>query len=187
MTDTIETLKSTALSVPPLTALAWEINDAHQDVQDHAEGMLLAAKRAGDALLKVKTECKHGVFKTWVADNCRFSYANAHRYMQVAQRFQKSPVGDISEIADVSIREFLGRSEKPKTTPPFTQADAEYAQKLHAMATRGEGNEADVAKTKLDTFAKGFGMSGEEAVGGVATSIPTRSNGTTSCTCFAGS
>jgi hypothetical protein len=35
-TDTINTLKTTALTVPPLTALAWEFNDAHQEVQKAA-------------------------------------------------------------------------------------------------------------------------------------------------------
>ncbi|SDE94796.1 hypothetical protein SAMN05421720_11740 [Rhodospira trueperi] len=54
-----------------------------------------------------------------------------------------------------SIRAFLDahaerRSKPTPKTPPFTQADAEYAQKLHAMAERGTEQEAEVAKRKLE-------------------------------------
>ncbi|MBB4284530.1 DUF3102 domain-containing protein [Roseospira goensis] len=169
----LEHLKTTALTVPPLTALAWEINDAHQEVQDHAKGMLLAAKRAGEKLLEAKEEGKrtgeipHGQFQAWIEAHCRCSYTSALRYMQVAKRFQKHPAGCFSDLADVSIRQFLDIKDKPKPTPatqPFTQADAEYAQKLHAMSTRGTEHEAAVAQTKLDTFAKQFGMTGEQVV-----------------------
>nr|WP_246152151.1 DUF3102 domain-containing protein [Roseospira navarrensis] len=65
--------------------LAGEINDAHQEVQRHAKGMLLEAKRAGEALLAVKKEIPHGQFKAWVEANCSVSYDTAKEYMRVAK------------------------------------------------------------------------------------------------------
>jgi len=168
LTDTITALKATALSVPPLTALAWEINDAHQEVQDHTKGMLLAAKRAGEKLLEAKKEVPHGQFKAWVEAHCRCSYRTAQDYMQVAKlavsknanlrAFEGGMIAFLREYSEA-------RNTKPTpATPPFTQADAEYAQKLHAMSTRGTEHEATVAQAKLDSFAKGFGMTGEQVV-----------------------
>ncbi|MQX38577.1 hypothetical protein GHC57_18880 [Roseospira navarrensis] len=73
-------------------------------------------------------------------------------------------------LFDGGVRAFLDahaerRQTKPTPAQSFTQADAEYAQKLHAMAERGTEHEAEVAKGKLEGFAKGFGMSADEVVG----------------------
>src|SRR5215207_4866399 len=57
--------------VTDLPVLAREIIDAHQQITSHAKGMLLEAKRAGEALLAVKKECPHGSFEEWVRSNTR--------------------------------------------------------------------------------------------------------------------
>ncbi|MCG5243026.1 hypothetical protein ACIU1J_10400 [Azospirillum doebereinerae] len=41
-----------------LPFLACEVNDAHAQTHYHAKGMLLEAKRAGEALLKAKGLCR---------------------------------------------------------------------------------------------------------------------------------
>lgn len=126
----------------PRRQLAQEINDAHREVKRHAKGMLLEAKRAGEALLKAKAECPHGTFKQWVADNTEVSYSQAKRYMAVAKRLVDKPFDP--DMADASIEAFLGyaKKDKPQATPTFTKDDAEYALKLHALVERGEGGEA---------------------------------------------
>lgn len=64
---------------------------------------------------------------------------------------------------DTSLREFLGLSSKPKAhLQSFSKTDAEYAQKLHTMSLRGTEHEREVAKGKLEAFAKSFGKTGEE-------------------------
>lgn len=136
-----------------LHLLAREINDAHAQVQYHAKGMLLEAKRAGEALLRAKEECPHGTFKGWVERYIEAPYQTAAEYMRVA-RIATSKNTDLRTF-DGGIRAFLdqhrdrGNGHKP-TTPPFTPEDAEYALKLHAMAERGGSeNEREVAAKKL--------------------------------------
>jgi hypothetical protein len=147
-----------------LPFLAREVNDAHAQVQYHAKGMLLEAKRAGEALIEAKKLCRHGGFKAWVEANCRCSYRTARVYMQVAN----SKVADLCQFD--SIAAFLEatavkKAEKPQpSAPQFTRDDAEYVLKLHALAERGEGGEREVAVRKLNSFAQQFGMAGEEVV-----------------------
>lgn len=162
----------TALAVPTLTMLASEINDAHRQAQAHAKGMLLEAKRAGDALLQAKKEIPHGQFKAWVEANTSVSYSTAAVYMKVAKEWdQKSSMLDFSTT---SLRDFIGNKPKKSKHPPFTKDDAEYAQKLHAMATRGgTENEREVAQVKLESFAKSFGKTAEEIVGEAEKVSPT--------------
>ncbi|SDE94821.1 hypothetical protein [Rhodospira trueperi] len=71
--DTIEALKETAVSVPELTALAWGIKDDHQEVLGHAKGMLLAAQRAGEKLLRAKKLVPHGQRRTRASRSARQS------------------------------------------------------------------------------------------------------------------
>lgn len=164
---------TTALTIPTLTMLAGEINDAHAQVQEHAKGMLLEAKRAGDALLKAKQEVKHGEFQAWVEANCG-PYERFRPYMKVAKIAAEKNVQ--LHAFDGGIRAFLDahterRKAKPKAEADaealrtFTEADAEHAHKLHAMATRGATeNERAVGRAKLENFASQFGKTADEVV-----------------------
>ncbi|CAO3418926.1 hypothetical protein [Azospirillum doebereinerae] len=155
-----------------LPFLAREVNDAHSQVQYHAKGMLLEAKRAGEALLQAKGLCPRGTFDTWLTQNTRVKRAMAYRYMQVAERFTQLPSTAVDDLADVSIRDFLGIAEKkpqeptqaPSTPPAFTREDAEYALKIHARVERGQDGERGVAESKLAKVAADFGMDAEALV-----------------------
>ncbi|CAB4139184.1 Protein of unknown function DUF3102 [uncultured Caudovirales phage] len=146
-----------------LPFLAGEVNSAHSEVQFHAKSMLLEAKRAGEALLKAKSLCRHGEFKAWVEANCRFSYRRAAQYMVWA----KSAACCTSPGAWDEWQRISGHApaSKPTTTAPaFTKEDAEYALKINAMAERGQGGEVEVAKVKLERLASGFGMTADQMV-----------------------
>lgn len=147
-----------------LPFLSSEINDAHKQVTFHARSMLIEAKRAGDALIAAKKLVKHGEFKAWVVAHCRCSYRTAAKYMAVAAR-KDADLGTF----DGGVDAFLEAHSRPRkvTAEPsreFTHENAEFALKLHAMATRGTGQEQDTAISMLDTFAKQFGMAGDEVV-----------------------
>lgn len=128
--------------------------------------MLLEAKRAGEALIEAKKQCRHGEFQKWVSENTRLSQRTANDYMRVAiMAFHK--VADLRYF-EGGIQAFLAecrervRGKPEPAAPAFTQADAEYALKLKALADRG-GTEAEgaVASKKLDSFAQGFGLTND--------------------------
>ena len=66
-------------------ALASEINQAHANAVRHAGTAIDFAKHAGELLLQVKGELKHGEFTPWLAANCNVSDRQARRYMAAAQ------------------------------------------------------------------------------------------------------
>lgn len=156
------------ITTSDLPNLAREINDAHRQVRMHGRGILMEAKRAGEALLVAKQQCRHGDFLPWLKANCEVSERHARRYMDVAQRWpDRTRVADF-DPSEVSIREFLGLTDKPRRSavlPPFTRADADYAMKLHRMAEGpANENEAAVAKAKLEQHAANHGMTTEQVV-----------------------
>lgn len=152
----------TTLVVKQLDYLAREIDDAHREVQFYAKGMLLEAKRAGEALLEAKAQVPHGAFKAWIEANTRVSYPSAAVYMKVAREWdQKSSTLDFSTA---SLRDFIGNKPSASTPAAFTRDDAEYVLKINALAERGIGGERDVARSKLETIAKSYGMADDELV-----------------------
>lgn len=147
-----------------LPFLARKINDAHRQVQFHGKSMLMEAKRAGEALLAAKKECKHGSFETWLKAETRLSLTTAREYMRVAKLSKSTDL----RCFEGGVRAFLdAHVERPEPSTPreFTREDAERALKFHALATRGatEG-EQKAASAKLASFAKEYGMTPEAAV-----------------------
>jgi Protein of unknown function (DUF3102) len=137
-----------------LPFLAGEINEAHRQVTSHAKGMLLEAKRAGDALLAAKGKVKHGEFTNWIEANCRCSVTSAREYMQVA----KHAKGTDLRCFGGGVRAFLEAHAKPRITPPsptpsLTPEAAERILNIQARVERGEGAERAVAATKLAALA----------------------------------
>ncbi|WP_411904060.1 DUF3102 domain-containing protein [Methylorubrum thiocyanatum] len=137
-----------------LPFLAGEINEAHRQVTFHAKGMLLEAKRAGDALLAAKGKVKHGEFKAWVEAHTRLSDRTAQEYMRVAR------IGKNADLRafDGGIRAFLEAHAKPRITPPsptpsLTPEAAERILNIQARVERGEGAERAVAASKLAALA----------------------------------
>ena len=145
--------------------LAREINYAHQQVVEHGKSMLAYAAEAGRYLISVKGMLQHGEFKPWIEKNCAFSYSTAKAYMQAAKRTGACPFDE-----GTTLEAFLAATATPRKTPhptptDLSQDDASHALKLHALVERGatEG-ERDVARRKLEAFAKGFGHTAEALV-----------------------
>lgn len=128
----------------------------------------------GDALIAAKKLVKHGEFKAWVEANCRCSYDSAVKYMRVAKVAAKSGTQSTFEGGINAFLEAHSTPRKitPEPPPQFTHDDAEYALKLNAMATRGTGPEQAIAASKLDSFAKQFGMAGGEVISHAHDLIP---------------
>ena len=161
-----------ALTIHPLDALARHINEAQHLIERHALRMLEWARFAGEHLIAAKKQCPHGTFKAWVEANCRVSYDQAKKYQAIAKgwdRLEKCP----KALSDLTINAAyeLVRGENTKPTkapssnlPTFTQDDAEYALKIAARIDSDFEGESAVAKAKLEGFAKGLGMTGEECL-----------------------
>lgn len=156
---------TTAFAVPvqvvDLPFLASEINSAHRQITVHARGMLLEAKRAGDALLAAKAKVKHGEFERWVREHWRCSYRTAKRYMQVARvaADKRANLG----LFEGGVTAFLEAHAKPhvQATPAFTEQDAERVLNIAARVERGEGAEKAVAAKKLTEVAATHGTTPE--------------------------
>ncbi|MGA1859583.1 DUF3102 domain-containing protein [Azospirillum sp. 11R-A] len=146
-----------------LSFLAREVNDAHAQTQHHAKGMLLEAKRAGEALLKAKDQCQHGTFKDWVQANCRCSYRQAAAYMRVAKLSEDADLRTFDGGIDAFLQTFATKRPK-EPAPEFTQRDAEHVLRIHALAERGAEHERDVAANKLTRAAEAYGMTAEATV-----------------------
>ncbi|CAO4194258.1 DUF3102 domain-containing protein [Methylorubrum extorquens] len=147
-----------------LPFLAGEINDAHCQVTFHARGMLLEAKRAGDALLVAKSRVSHGEFTQWIETNCRCSVTSAREYMQVAKHAKRTDL----RCFEGGVRAFLeahakGREAARAATPAFSfdHTDAEWVLKINDRAERGVGAETTVASDKLASIAESHGMTVE--------------------------
>ena len=144
-----------------------EIKEGYAAIRVHGRGLLREAKRIGDALLAVKQQLPHGSFKPWVERYCPFPYRTAARYMQVAKCVVHDTFDDaaaIDSILDTNGRANRSQPTTTSTSPTFDRGDAEHALKLHALAERGVGGEAENAKAKLDAYAESFGMTAEEIV-----------------------
>ena len=152
--------------VQPLARLAGDINRQHAEVGRHAKGMLLAAKAAGEMLIQAKGMVKHGEFQSWVKENCACSYRLARYYMDVAEKCNTLHFSS-DDLVGISLREFLGMSSKPKTSPnaTLTARQVQKVKKLYALATSTVNEEeADTAQRHLEGYANSLGMSADKAV-----------------------
>lgn len=68
-----------------LSHLKTDVNRLHVSVRMHLKSAKEDAAEAGEKLIEAKKVLDHGEFKTWVEDNCSFSYRQAAKYMQVAR------------------------------------------------------------------------------------------------------
>lgn len=179
-TDTIEHLKTTAprplrgfLTVPPDTLVVAEGTEAWKRIKQRARMDREDWKLVGEALLIGRRDNKSNqAFGRWCRENGFGDMRPATRAdaLWLVERWDEvwSVLHGVQDgnAHPTHVRQAHREATKGggKATQPFTQADAEYAQKLHAMSTRGAEHEAAVAQAKLDTFAKQFGMTGEQVV-----------------------
>jgi len=146
-----------------LPSLAREVNDAHAQTNHHAKGMLLEAKRAGDALLAAKGLCPHGTFKEWVQVHCKCGYRQASAYMRVAKLSKDADLHTFDGGIDAFLQAFATKRSK-EVVPEFTLRDAEHVLRIHSLAERGVEHERDAAANKLTKVAETFGMTAEAVV-----------------------
>jgi hypothetical protein len=132
---------NTLPTIRPLDALAQRINEEHSLLEKCARGMLIHARVIGELLLEAKATLKTDkAFGQWRQANTSVSQPQAWRYMEVSRRWAALSHSRGNDIAEVSIREFLGIVEAPKPAstapksnlPTFTEDDAEYALKIAA-------------------------------------------------------
>ncbi|MBK3737517.1 hypothetical protein GAY29_31670 [Azospirillum brasilense] len=146
-----------------LPTLAREVNDAHAQTNHHAKGMLLEAKRAGDALLTAKGLCQHGTFKEWVQVHCKCGYRQASAYMRVAKLSKDADLHTFDGGIDAFLQAFATKRSK-EPLPEFTHRDAEHVLRIRALAERGVEHERDVAANKLTKVTEAFGVTAEAVV-----------------------
>lgn len=93
-----------------LLRTAKEVNDLHA-------GSIGNARRIGQLLLEVKAQVGHGNFGRWIADNCTFGRATAHRYIDA---FGESNVSHERQTEEpTSIRQAVEQaSERRRSAAP---------------------------------------------------------------------
>ncbi len=103
------TEKRTPRSLPEL---AESINSEHRQAAAAVRSHLDHAREAGLLLIEAKSQCKHGTWDAWLADNFEGSARTARDYMLVVKRW------DVIEpnwqcAADLSLREALRMAAGP--------------------------------------------------------------------------
>lgn len=168
-----------ALTVPPETLVISEGADAWKRIKDRARMDRDDWKLVGEALLigrRLHPGKKNDrAFGQWCREH---GFGDMHRNtrtdaMWLAENWDAVWACALAECtSDLSnpqhIRQAYREATKPSPAPtsvPFTQADADYAMKLHRMAEgRANENESAVAQAKLEKLAADHGMTGEEIV-----------------------
>ncbi|MBK7001827.1 MAG: DUF3102 domain-containing protein [Rhodoferax sp.] len=116
--------------------LAKQINALHTQAKIHATNAVRLATKAGELLLKVKSELPHGQFTTWLAENCSVSERQAQRYMAGAQgkaRLQvpvvktdmMSDLPDATKTDTVTVFPVATESTLPQLTSEITINESE--------------------------------------------------------------
>lgn len=105
--------------VPELDDLRYQINACHEQFCAGVRQTVPIAIKAGRLLIQVKGRLRHGRFKAWVRDNCRFSYRTAADYITLAKRaeeleFQDAAGAKVRPAALFSIKRELKRLAKPR-------------------------------------------------------------------------
>lgn len=159
-------------TVQPLDALARKANEAHKAYELARREALHYVREAGQALLEAKRQCRHGEFGGWCRDNLRFSERRAQHYMAFAKTKTSSDL-DADWTAWMTISG-APSARKSASTPTFDRTAAEHALTLADLSERGVGGEAENAARALETFARGYGLVGEEAVEKARKLLPNR-------------
>lgn len=89
-TQTAQAITTNTEILPPAqkigkSDIATQINAAHQQAIAHADKAIDFAKQAGDLLLVLKADLRHGEFLPWVENNLDVTPRQAQRYMAAAQ------------------------------------------------------------------------------------------------------
>ena len=134
----------TVVRADDLTALPAQIDAAIQDVKFHATGMVQAAERVGQLLLRAKAGVPHGAWDNWLRTNCSVAPRTAQAYMRLSRRLSELTPGMRNAVADLPLREaFKAITTRPNFPLPnagtqFSIEDAEarrISDSLHAASS----------------------------------------------------
>jgi hypothetical protein len=84
----MKTNATTSAQAATLPDLAHRANQEHAACEKAIQSALEHAKLCGDALLQAKELVGHGLFATWIANNCKFGDRQARRYMTIANGWE---------------------------------------------------------------------------------------------------
>lgn len=146
----------------PITTVAQEMNLLHHKIKSAQVSAKDMAAELGEILINKKANLKHGEFKSWVEDNCEFSYAAANQYMKVA----KAKI-DRAQLFDTctSIRDVLTLKETRESQPTTKKPNLDYDDKRKIKKLLSVFNDSATPqpmKEAVGTKLKGY----EEAHGG---------------------
>jgi hypothetical protein len=122
------------LSEASLPALATFANNRHAEALAGQQTALVAAWRAGNALLAAKAQVRHGTWMDWVRSNFNGSQASANAYMRLAKSERAKNLDPRT-----SLRKALAAICEPDprtraTSNPFLRA---FCEEISAMTTKG--------------------------------------------------
>ena len=95
-----------------LVDLAKKINKEHRLCEESLKAGLQHALTAGELLIKAKKQVNHGVWLSWLHENCECSERTTQAYMRVFRLLPTLPEGKAQRVADLSFREamkFVGK------------------------------------------------------------------------------
>jgi hypothetical protein len=103
-----------------LDALARRINDEHRRCEEAVNAALEHALRAGELLIKAKSQCSHGTWQAWLAGNFEGSVRTAQAYMRVAHNRETIEAAKAQSSAPLSLDGALKALSTPKDGPTRT-------------------------------------------------------------------
>jgi hypothetical protein len=111
-----------------LDDLAVQINDSHQECLTAVRGALPHARRTGTRLLEAKELVAEGGWLEWVQQHCRFSVAEAQRYMRIADRYREllDQDRDPQELTLTEALRLLSRGRKKAAADAEAAADPRF-------------------------------------------------------------
>jgi hypothetical protein len=136
-----------------LDRIADRVRAEHNLVQWHAEGMLDAAIRAGEALVEAKGALSHGEFGPWLR-GCGISGRTARTYMRLFRNRQTSAVLEADSI-DAALEALTTRRRKKPVVPDFGPLAARRSARwrrerwIEAMVAQGRDRAEVEARARL--------------------------------------
>lgn len=106
-------------TIPPLATLAEQINHHHAECESAMKTGLEHALEAGRLLSAAKSQCSHGSFGAWLADNFDGSERTAQAYLRVAKRWPEIEAkAKAQRVADLSLRDAIKLLTEPRAETP---------------------------------------------------------------------
>lgn len=115
---------SNAIALP---ALAAQINQHHEQAEEHARSAVEHIYQCGVALIAAKAQCNHGEWLPWLETNTVVSKRTAQLWMQIAANPE---LAKSATAAHLSTRDLVKLVSKPKL-PAFTRFEEMTPEQRH--------------------------------------------------------